>query len=614
MLGVSKTDQGYHFSLFSHNATSVIVRLFKSGSKDPFMEQPLERSGDVWSTQIGDLPEVFEYTYRCDGPYDFERGHLFNKDVDLIDPYAKRLNGASKWNQRRYPTRGVVMPLPLFDWEGDFRPMIPLDELIVYEMHVRGFTRDGSSHVKCPGSFLGIIEKIPYLTELGINAVELLPIQTFNERETLKINPKNGKRLSNYWGYSTENFFTPMNRYGTPEDLKMLIKMLHQHNIEVILDVTYNHTSEGSHVDYYHSFRGIDNATYYMMDEGGYCNYSGCGNTLNCNHPVVQQLVIDSLRTFVMEYHIDGFRFDLAAILTRGLDGHPMTHPPLIDRITRDPILSPTKLIAEPWDVEGLYQLGSFPSWKFGEWNDQFRDQIRKFIRGAGDKNIVKNKLMGSPELFSSPHKSYNFITIHDGFSMYDLVSYNQKHNDMNGENNRDGSEHNESWNCGAEGATGDVEVSMLRRKQMCNFFVALLLSQGIPMILMGDEYGHTKQGNNNTWCQDNRLNYFLWDELEKNRTLFHFVAKLIKIRKTYLKGTRVQWYSPPDAPLLAYVINETLLIAFNPSAHTFVWDLPEGQKWSRLVDSSLPLEKEGEPVAPHYTLTPYSSIVLIAI
>jgi len=612
MLGVSKTDRGHHFSIFSHNATAVSVRLFRAGDRDPFIEKPLERSGDIWSTQIEGTPKTFEYTYRCDGPYDFGKGHLFNKDVDLIDPYAKRLNGALKWNQRGYPTRGVVMPLPPFDWEGDFRPMIPLDELVVYEMHVRGFTRDESSHAKYPGSFLGVIEKIPHLIELGINAVELLPIQTFNERENLTINPENGKRLFNYWGYSTENFFTPMNRYGTPEDLKMLIKMLHRHNIEVLLDVVYNHTSEGSQADYYHSFRGIDNATYYMMDEEGYCNYSGCGNTLNCNHPIVQQLIIDSLRTFVMEYHIDGFRFDLASILTRGLDGHPMTHPPLIDRITRDPILAPIKLIAESWDLGGLYQVGSFPSWKFGEWNDQFRDQIRRFIRGAGNKNSVKNKLMGSPDLFSSSNKSYNFITIHDGFSMYDLVSYNQKHNEMNGENNRDGCEHNESWNCGVEGVTEDVEIAMLRRRQMCNFFVALLLSKGIPMILMGDEYGHTKLGNNNAWCQDNPLNYFLWDELEKNRTLFHFVAKIIKIRKTHLKGNRVRWCSPIEGPILAYTIEETLLVAFNTSAHACVLDLPKGQRWNCLVDS-LSLEKEGEPIASYYTLASYSSIVLVA-
>ena len=611
MLGVSKTAEGYQFSLFSHHATSVTLRLFKPGAEDPFAEKHLEKSGDIWSAQVKNLPETFEYTYRCDGPYDIKKGHLFNKEMDLVDPYAKQLNDTPKWNDHRIPPRGMIAPAKTFDWGHDSRPMIPLNELIVYEMHVRGFTQDESSQVKHPGTFLGMIEKIPHLKELGINAVELLPIHTFNERENLKVNPKTETQLFNYWGYSTGNFFTPMSSYGTSEDLKILIKELHRNDIEVILDVVYNHTSEGSYSDYYYSFRGIDNAIYYMVDENGYFNYSGCGNTLNCNHPIVQKLIIDSLRSFVTEYHVDGFRFDLASIFSRGLDGHPMKNPPLIDKITRDPILGPTKLIAEPWDPGGLYQVGSFPSWKFGEWNDQFRDQMRNFIRGNGDKEATKKKLMGSTDLYQSPDKSYNFITIHDGFSLRDLVSYNQKHNELNGEQNQDGTDNNVSWNCGEEGPTNNDEILALREKQIRNFFVALLLSRGIPMILMGDEYGHTKQGNNNTWCQDNEPNYFLWDELEKKRALLQFVSKLIHIRKTHLKGNKIQWYDEPQEPFLACMINETLLIAFNPSASTLTWNLPE-KKWTRLIDSSLPL-KEDALAESHYTFSPYSSIVLVA-
>lgn len=610
-LGVSTTPEGHSFSLFSHNATSVVLRLFHPGTKYPFLEMPMKKSEDIWSVTIQNLPETFEYTYRCDGPYDIKKGDLFNRDIDLVDPYAKRLNGSASWNGPAHASRGVIVPEQPFNWGNDARPMIPLEELIIYEMHVRGFTQDRSSHVKYPGTFLGMIEKISYLTELGVNAVELLPIHTFNEQELCNTNPKTGEQLFNYWGYSTANFFAPMSCYGTPEELKTLIKELHNNKIEIILDVVYNHTSEGSSLDYYSSFRGIDNATYYIRDEQGYQNYSGCGNTLNCSHPIVQKLIIDSLRSFVVDYHVDGFRFDLASILTRGTNGVPMKTSPLIDKITRDPILGPTKLIAEPWDLGGLYQLGSFPSWKFGEWNDQFRDQIRHFIRGTGDKGNIKKRLTGSPDLYQSPNKSYNFITIHDGFSLYDLVSYNHKHNEMNGENNQDGIDNNVSWNGGVEGTTHDRAILTLRKRQIRNFFVALLLSQGIPMLLMGDEYGHTKKGNNNTWCQDNQLNYFLWDELKKNRDLFLFVSQLIHIRKTLFTQGPVQWFDEPNTPFLAYLL-DTLLVAFNPSANTFIWRLPQ-KKWRRLIDTDLPLQ-EKTLTKSHYTFSPYSSIVLVAI
>ncbi|NGX50264.1 MAG: hypothetical protein K1060chlam2_00105 [Chlamydiae bacterium] len=610
MFGVSKTAQGFHFALFSHNATSVTLRLFELGAEDPFRERPLEKSGDIWSVVEEGLPETFEYTYRCDGPYEPKKGHLFNGEMDLVDPYAKRLNSSPKWNDRKFPPRGVIAPETPFDWDNDSRPMIPFEELIIYEAHVRGFTNDSSSRANHPGTYLGMVEKIPHLRELGVTAVELLPIHSFNERENLKVDPKSGKQLFNYWGYSTAHFFNTMSPYGTANELKMLIRELHRNEIEVILDVVYNHTSEGSYSDYYYSFRGIDNAIYYRMDEGGYINDSGCGNTFNCNHPIVQKLIVDSLRYFVTEYHVDGFRFDLASILTRGRDGHPMESPPLIDQITRDPLLAPTKLIAEPWDPGGLYQVGSFPSWKFGEWNDQFRDQMRHFIRGDGDRAAVKKRVLGSIDLYESPDKSYNYITIHDGFSLRDLVSYDGKHNERNGEQNQDGAADNISWNCGVEGPTEDAEVTELREKQLRNFFLILLMSRGIPMILMGDEYGHTKSGNNNSWSQDNELNYFLWDELEKNRELFHFVSKLIQLRKTHFKGGGIEWHDEEaNGSFLAYTINESLLIAFNPTPSPFTWTLPE-KKWSRLIDTSLPLKEEAL-TEPHYTFAPYTSIVI---
>ena len=609
MLGVSKTRQSFNFNLFSKNATEVQLRLFHKNAPTPFLEAPLKREENVWKVQLENLPDYFEYTYRCDGPYNPKEGHLFNKTVDLIDPYAKQLNESSKWNEHQGMIRGVVCLKSPFDWEHISRPMIPIENLVIYEMHVRGFTNHLSSQVKHPGTFLGMIEKIPYLKSLGVNAVELLPIHTFNERENLRINPKTGQPLLNYWGYSTANFFTPMRRYGTPEDLKTLVKALHHEGIEILLDVVYNHTSEGASFDYYHSFRGIDNATYYMTDEKGYFNYSGCGNTFNCNHPLVQDLILDSLRYFVTEYHIDGFRFDLASILTREQDGTPLEKPPLINRITKDPILGSTKVIAEPWDPGGLYQVGSFPSWRFGEWNDQFRDDIRHFIRGDGNKAAVIKRLSGSPDLYPTPNKSYNYITIHDGFSLNDLVSYNHKHNEANGEQSRDGMDNNVSWNCGEEGPTEDPNILTLRERQIRNSFVALLMAQGTPMILMGDEYGHTKLGNNNAWCQDNELNYFLWDKCDQNQSLVQFVSKLLKIRKNTLEYTKTKWNDQENSLLLSGLINDSLLIAFNPSPDTIKWNLPH-PKWTRLIDTSLFIQEEVS-VENTYTLLPYSSSIL---
>ncbi|WP_194846913.1 glycogen debranching protein [Candidatus Neptunochlamydia vexilliferae] len=563
VLGVTQVGNKTTFALYSSHITALTLCLFKEGAL--FLETPLEKQGNIWSITLEDLPETYEYTYRIG-------------NVEVIDPYAKRLT-----------TRGVVTPPLPFDWENDARPLIPDEELVVYEMHVGGLTKDPSSRVEKPGTFLGMIEKIPHLKELGINGVELLPIHTFDPQK-------------NYWGYATENFFTPLSQYGTPEDFKALVKTLHAAGIEVILDVVYNHTGTGA------PFEEIDPATYYLMRDGEHLNYSGCGNTLNCNHPVVQDLIVDSLRHFVTEYHVDGFRFDLAPILTRGNDGEPLENPPLLKRLERDPILGPTRLIAETWDAAGLYQVGCFPSYHFGEWNDQFRNTLRHFIRGDGDYEAVKKRLEGSPDFYDNPDKSYNFITIHDGFTLRDLVSYDHKHNEANGEDNRDGIDDNISWSCGAEGPTDDSQILALREKQMRNFFLALLIAKGVPILLMGDEYGHTKEGNNNTWAQDSQLNYFLWDALEKNRPLFQFASKLIALRKKFLPLKDWIWLG--DTPLAALIDNK-VIVAFNPLPSDATLPLPEGS-WTRLIDTHLPHEKEEEAIGS-YALHPFSAILLVA-
>jgi len=601
-LGVTKSGEETNFALYSKHATQVCLLLYELEGDDPFHVVDLKREGDIWEISLENLPKTYEYIYRCDGPYKPEEGHLFNKEMDLVDPYATLLNQSSAWNDRKRAPRAVITPQETFDWQGDSRPMIPPEEMILYELHVRGFTKDPSSSVEKPGTFLGIIEKIPYLKDLGVNVVELLPIHTFNENENQKTKPKTGEKLLNYWGYSTANFFTPMRPYGSQEELKTLVRALHHAGIEVIMDVVYNHTNEGSFPEYYYSFRGIDNASYYIVDEHGYHNYSGCGNTFNCNHPAAAQLIVDSLRHFVTEFHIDGFRFDLAPILTRGQDGKPLKNPPVLEMINRDSILGPTKLIAEPWDAAGLYQVGKFPSYRFGDWNDKYRDDVRHFIRGDGNLDSIKKRILGSPDIYTAPSRSYNFVTIHDGFTLHDLVSYNEKHNKENGEGNQDGSSHNISWNCGVEGPTDAPEVLSLRTRQMKNFFLILIISQGVPMLLMGDEYGHSKFGNNNTWCQDNALNYFQWECIGIQK----FLSKLIAFRKSHLKKVeKTAWL---DLPFLALVINDSILVAFNPSNETLTWNLPE-RDWKRIVDTH---GEEGNH-SHEYTLHPFSSVLFIA-
>jgi isoamylase/glycogen operon protein len=501
-----------------------------------------------------------------------------------------------------------------------------MHELIIYEMHVRSFTQDPSSKVKHPGTFLGIIEKIPYLKQLGINAIELMPIFEWDECELKNFNPKTGAPLKNVWGYSTINFFAPMNRYASHpgwtaalDEFRTLVKELHKQQIEVILDVVYNHTAEGNEHGPTFSFKGIDNQVYYMLSpQGEYLNFSGTGNTFNCNHPMVAQLIVDSLRYWVDEMHVDGFRFDLASILTRAENGAPLSAPPVIEQILNDPVLSNVKLIAEAWDAGGLYQVGSFPSaGRWMEWNGKYRDAVRKFIKGTDDLSGEFSRVIsGSQHIYGhdrTPSHSVNFVTAHDGYSLKDLVSYMEKHNLGNGEENRDGANDNESWNCGAEGATANRKIIQLREQQMRNFHAALLLSIGTPMVLMGDEYGHSRNGNNNVWCQDNELNWFNWDLLQKNQGFHRFFRLMIRfrtqhpllMRTSYLTDQDVQWHGlqplkanwGAENRFIAYTLfdhehSEHLYIAFNATfdpVHITLPQPPSGKKWYRIVDTSHP-------------------------
>jgi isoamylase len=552
--GATLVPGGVNFSIFSRSATSCTLVLFEKGESQPMAEIPFPpefRIGNVYSMIVFDLDyERIEYGYRFDGPFDPKVGHRFNKDKILLDPYAKVVGGRDVWGtppdwNDSFQHRGRLL-FEDFDWESD-RPLeIPMADLVVYEMHVRSFTKHPSSGVKHKGTFAGLTEKIPYLKELGINCVELMPIYEFDEFENSRRHPQTDELLVNYWGYSTVNFFAPKagfaasGKYGMQVDeLKTMVKEFHRNGIEVILDVVFNHTSEGNEQGPYISFRGVDNQTYYMLTpDGYYYNFSGCGNTLNCNNPIVRNIVLDCLRYWASEYHIDGFRFDLASILGRDPFGAPLANPPLLETLAFDPILAKCKLIAEAWDAGGLYQVGSFPAYgRWAEWNGKYRDCIRKFLKGdLGQVGEMSQRVQASPDIYYTrgPMASINFITCHDGFTLYDLVAYNSKHNEANGENNNDGNNDNHSWNCGWEGESTDPAVNALRRQQIKNALSLLLVSHGVPMILMGDEAGRTQYGNNNTYCHDNELNWFDWSLVEKNAELVRFAKQLIHFRKAH--------------------------------------------------------------------------------
>lgn len=560
--GATLVPGGVNFSIYSSHATRCWLVLFEKGAPSPVAEIPFPdgfRIGNVYSMVVFGLDiESTEYGFRMDGPFNPQAGLRFDPSKVLMDPYARAIGGRDIWgtqpdwsNQYQHRARLVFDD---FDWGDDHPLEIPMEDLIIYEMHVRGFTRHPSSGVKFPGTFAGIRQKIPYLKELGINCIELMPIYEFDEFENSRPHPQTGELLMNYWGYSTVGFFAPKSGYAATgklsmqvDELKALVKELHRNGIEVMLDVVFNHTAEGNENGPYISFRGLDNSIYYMLTpEGYYFNFSGTGNTLNCNNPVVRNMVLDCLRYWASEYHIDGFRFDLASILGRDPWGAPLSNPPLLESLAFDPILAKCKLIAEAWDAGGLYQVGSFPAYgRWAEWNGKYRDTIRKFLKGdAQQVGDMAQRLAGSPDLYATrgPTASINFITAHDGFTLNDLVSYNSKHNDANGENNQDGANDNESWNCGWEGPTDDPGINALRKRQMKNAAAMLLVSQGVPMILMGDEVARTQYGNNNAYCHDNELTWFDWGLLDPNRDLLRFFQCCTAFRKQH-PALRNRWH-----------------------------------------------------------------------
>lgn len=656
------------------------------------------RTGMVWHVTVAGVPPRSEYLWRVGAAAD-PRWYT----NECLDPYAREVSspvGAGMYNatdvRGEYRPRGVVPTggAPAFDWQGVVPPRIPQHELVIYEMHVRGFTlyagaggaataggggpdgggdADGEAKggakataagggADTNGTFLGVIDKIPYLRALGVNCVELLPVMEFNETEWSFINPVTKQRLSQYWGYSTVAFFAPMNRFARADatvEFQTMVRELHRAGIEVILDVVYNHTAEMG-LDFlppgHYGQKTLAPGTYYMLEDNGakFVNHSGCGNTLSCNNPVTAEWIHESLRHWALTMGVDGFRFDLASILTRGTDGAALANPPVVERVTKDPCMRDVKLIAEPWDCGGLYQVGTFPHYGvWSEWNGKFRDVVRQFVKGdRGLKGAFASRLCGSQDMYGpsgrAPYHSVNFVTAHDGFSLYDLVSYNDKHNEHNGENNNDGEQHNNSWNCGAEGETADAEVRSRRDRQMRNMMVALLLSAGTPMLCMGDEYGHTKGGNNNGWCQDGLLTAFDWAALRDGvGGLPRFLAKLIRLRTqtapflartTFYSGSEIVWHGERvgepgwDDPynFLAFTIPDPrpangadLYVAFNAGGEPRTATLPPapaGGSWGRLVDTALPPPRDcsddpaAHPIDRSYGLQPYSAVVLVHI
>ncbi len=584
--GACIVDQGVRFTIFSRHATNVWLLLFDRPDQDaPSEEHALQRCGDLWHIRVKNAHAGQYYVYRMDGPNDAR--HRFDSAQWLLDPYALAVASMRPWGEPaglqpgKPPRNGALFPKgiivkPGFGGQSDEKPDIPLRDTIIYELHVRGYTAHPSSGVSARGAYRGLIEKIPYLQDLGVTAVELLPIQEFNELEFM-IENHGRTNLRNFWGYSTLAFFAPNARYATDgfhgqqvREFQDMVRAFHKAGIEVLLDIVFNHTAEGDRSWPVYSFKGIDNPIYYIVDpdKGDYHNYTGCGNTFNCNHPVVQDFIVDVLRYWTQYMHVDGFRFDLASILCRGQDGKPLKKPPVVERIAEDPVLSKVKLIAEPWDAAGLHQVGSFPHARWLEWNDRFRDDVKMFWHGdKGMTGALATRLCGNADQFSklTPLKSVNFITSHDGFTLYDQVAYLKKHNSANGENGNDGHNNNISMNFGKEGDPADAKIMTMRKRQVKNFIATLLLSQGVPMITAGDEFGRTQRGNNNAYCQDNEISWVNWDKACENEDILAFTKAMIVFRKqhpalrraTFLKGRKdngdradILWFSSDGKPL----------------------------------------------------------------
>lgn len=579
--GATALPGAVNFTVQSSHATAISLVLFAPESDTPFAVLPYPdhyRIGHVWSMIVFDLDiTAFEYAFQVDGPVDAAKGFVFDQTKFLLDPWAKAVTGQSAWGKNKgnfYKARVVQDD---FDWGQAFQPEIPMEALIIYELHVRGFSIDPSSGVVHPGSFAGIKEKIPYLKALGINAVELMPVFEFDEYGSGR--DVGGTRLLDYWGYNTLSFMTPNTSYAATDvpgregdELKSLVKALNANGIEVILDVVFNHTAEGGEGGPFISFKGFDNTVYYMLTpDGHYYNFSGCGNTLNCNHPVVRQMILNCLRYWVIHYRVDGFRFDLASILGRNEDGSPNLDPPLLESLAYDPILGKVKLIAEAWDAGGLYQVGSFPAFnRFAEWNGKYRDDMRSFLKGDdGKAEAAALRLTGSPDLYHPElrqNASINFLNCHDGFTLYDLYAYNTKHNEANGWDNTDGDNNGLSWNCGAEGETDDPQVLALRRRMIKNAWVALMGSRGTPMFFAGDEFGNSQSGNNNAYCQDSPLSWLDWSLTEKNKDLLDFATFMIHFRKAH----PVIWKNTGSCSLGFPAIS---LHGLKPWVRTFAWE-----------------------------------------
>ncbi len=660
--GANIINDGVQFAIFSRYATSVELLLFHSSDQyaeyTVFDLDPLfNKTGDIWHIWIEGIGNGQVYGYRIDGEYSPAKGHRFNKHKLLIDPYARALTGNFKWDLTK--ARGVILDAEheseSFSTEDSTSHVpknivlngrnevqrnpirIPENDLIIYELHVKGYTADKSSGVSAAGTFRGLTEKIPYLKELGINAVELLPIHEFDEFENINTNPLTGERLKNFWGYSTIAFFAPKSKYSSSgstgeqvQEFRDMVREFNNAGIEVILDVVFNHTHEGDHRGPTLSFRGIDNSIYYILDndKSRYKNFSGCGNTVNCNHPHVRQLIVDSLRYWFIEMGVDGFRFDLASILGRDQKGEMLSNPPLIEWIEEDPILRNAKIIAEAWDAGGAYQVGKFPG-RWAEWNGRFRDDVRRFWRGDKDvKGEFATRITGSSDLYNTttPCRSINFITCHDGFTLSDLVSFNEKHNIENGEDNRDGENNNSSFNCGYEGLGAPPEIERLRIRMIKNLIATLFLSLGVPMLLSGDEFRRTQKGNNNSYCQDNEISWVNWDFLNTNREIFEFTKKMIEFRKihpilrslVFFTGTKGENYTTEDIswhgteiatpewdieePVIALMINgqyaeessysrdSDFYMIFNSTEEDLTFKIPKspsGKKWKISINTA---------------------------
>lgn len=624
VLGATPSGNGVNFALYSKNAERVVLDLFDApDAKQPSFSidfDPVKnKTGGVWHIFVEGLSAGTLYLFRVDGPYNPPQGHRFNFNKYLFDPYAKAFSQGSvfqSYNRQRelglaglengklsdlsnFP-KCVVVDDSDFDWQGDKPLNYPLSETVIYEAHLKGYTASRTSDVSAPGTYKGFVEKIPYLKKLGITSVELMPIFEFDEHETGAINPKTGETLSNYWGYSTIGFFAPKTTYAfdrTPgasvREFKTLVRELHKAGIEVILDVVFNHTAEGNEHGYTFCFRGLENSTYYMLPEKEkqyYHNFSGCGNTVNAAHPVTTKFILDSLRYWVGEMHVDGFRFDLAAALCRDQNSYLQNFPFLTNAISEDSILCHSKIIAEPWDCGGGYLVGGFPGGRWSEWNDRYRNDIRRFIRGdEGVATAAATRLAGSSDLYNhsgrNPDASINFVSCHDGFPMNDIVSYNGKHNDENGEDNRDGSDDNNCYNHGYEGVTVNPKIEALRLKKLKNFMVCLMVSQGVPMFAAGDEFRRTQMGNNNAYCQDNEISWVNWNLEKRNQELFNFTRKAIQLRKLHPVFRRKKFFSGSKAEIEWYDVDGK-----NPD-----WSNMKRFLGFKLVGSSV-FDKNGKP------------------